>query len=73
MTDNASFLRIDHITKRFGETIAVNDISLEIARGEIFALLGSSGCGKSTLLRVLSGFETPSSGRVWLGGQNVTD
>ena len=73
MTDNATFLRIDHITKRFGETTAVNDISLDIARGEIFALLGSSGCGKSTLLRVLSGFETPSSGRVWLGGQDVTD
>ena len=73
MTDNASFLRIDHITKRFGETIAVNDVSLDIARGDIFALLGSSGCGKSTLLRVLSGFETPSSGRVWLGGQDVTD
>ena len=73
MTDNATFLRIDHITKRFGETTAVNDISLDIARGEIFALLGSSGCGKSTLLRVLSGFETPSSGRVWLGNQDVTD
>jgi putrescine transport system ATP-binding protein len=73
VTDNATFLRIDHITKRFGETTAVNDISLDIARGEIFALLGSSGCGKSTLLRVLSGFETPSSGRVWLGGQDVTD
>jgi putrescine transport system ATP-binding protein len=73
VTDNATFLRIDHITKRFGETIAVNDINLDIARGEIFALLGSSGCGKSTLLRVLSGFETPSSGRVWLGGQDVTD
>ena len=73
MTDNASFLRIDHILKRFGETIAVNDVSLDIERGEIFALLGSSGCGKSTLLRMLSGFEKPSSGRVWLDGQDVTD
>ena len=73
MTDNSSFLRIDHIMKRFGETIAVNDVSLDIERGEIFALLGSSGCGKSTLLRMLSGFETPSSGRVWLDGQDVTD
>ena len=73
MTDSPVYLRIDHVTKRFGETIAVNDVSLDIERGEIFALLGSSGCGKSTLLRVLSGFETPTSGRVWLDGKDVTD
>ncbi len=73
MTAPSSYLRIDHITKRFGDTLAVNDVSLDIARGEIFALLGSSGCGKSTLLRVLSGFETPSLGRVWLDGKDVTD
>jgi putrescine transport system ATP-binding protein len=73
VTDNTTFLRIDHITKRFGETVAVNDVSLHIERGEIFALLGSSGCGKSTLLRMLSGFENPSSGRVWLDGKDVTD
>ena len=73
VTDNTTFLRIDHITKRFGETVAVNDVSLNIERGEIFALLGSSGCGKSTLLRMLSGFENPSSGRVWLDGKDVTD
>ena len=73
MTTPISYLRIDHITKRFGDTLAVHDVSLDIARGEIFALLGSSGCGKSTLLRVLSGFETPSQGRVWLAGQDVTD
>jgi putrescine transport system ATP-binding protein len=73
VSDTPSFLRIDHITKRFGETVAVNNVSLDIARGEIFALLGSSGCGPSTLLRVLSGFEHPSSGRVWLASQDVTD
>ncbi len=73
MADSPVYLHIDHISKRFGETIAVNDVSLDIERGEIFALLGSSGCGKSTLLRVLSGFETPSSGRVWLDGKDVTD
>ncbi|MFM7801395.1 MAG: ABC transporter ATP-binding protein, partial [Limnohabitans sp.] len=73
MTDSSVYVRIDHVTKRFGETVAVNDVSLGIERGEIFALLGSSGCGKSTLLRVLSGFETPTSGRVWLDGQDVTD
>ena len=73
MTDSSVYLRIDHVTKRFGETLAVNDVSLGIDRGEIFALLGSSGCGKSTLLRVLSGFETPTSGSVWLDGKDVTD
>ena len=73
MTDSPVYLRIDHVTKRFGETVVVNDVSLGIERGEIFALLGSSGCGKSTLLRVLSGFETPTSGRVWLDGKDVTD
>jgi len=73
VADSSVYLRIDHVTKRFGETVAVNDVSLGIERGEIFALLGSSGCGKSTLLRVLSGFETPTSGRVWLDGKDVTD
>jgi putrescine transport system ATP-binding protein len=73
VTDSSVYLRIDNVTKRFGETLAVNDVSLDIERGEIFALLGSSGCGKSTLLRVLSGFETPTSGRVWLDGKDVTD
>jgi len=73
VADSSVYLRIDHVTKRFGETVAVNDVSLGIERGEIFALLGSSGCGKSTLLRVLSGFESPTSGRVWLDGKDVTD
>ena len=50
------FLRIDGITRRFDEVVAVNDIHLDIQQGEIFALLGSSGCGKSTLLRMLGGF-----------------
>ena len=73
VTDSSSYLRIDHISKRFGNTLAVNDVSLDIGKGEIFALLGSSGCGKSTLLRVLSGFESPSQGSVWLDGVNVTN
>jgi putrescine transport system ATP-binding protein len=67
------FLRIDAITKKFGDFVAVNNVSLEIHKGELFALLGGSGCGKTTLLRMLAGFETPSSGRVFIDGHDVTD
>jgi putrescine transport system ATP-binding protein len=68
---DAAFLHIDQVTKDFGSFRAVNNVSLEIAKGEIFALLGSSGCGKSTLLRMLAGFETPTSGRIVLAGQDL--
>jgi len=65
------FLVTEKLEKRFDEALAVDDVSLSIARGEIFALLGSSGCGKSTLLRMLAGFEKPTSGRILLAGQDV--
>ena len=57
------YVRIENITKKFGDFVAVNNVSLKIYKGEIFCLLGGSGCGKSTLLRMLAGFEAPSSGR----------
>ena len=57
-------MRIERITKKFGDFYAVDDVSLDIYKGELFCLLGGSGCGKSTLLRMLAGFETPSSGRI---------
>ncbi|VTU14697.1 MULTISPECIES: ABC transporter ATP-binding protein [unclassified Variovorax] len=66
-----AFLRIEAVTKDFGDFRAVDQVSLDVARGEIFALLGSSGCGKSTLLRILAGFEAPSSGRVVLDGVDL--
>ena len=69
----APFLLIDQLVKEFDGVRAVNDISVTINQGEIFALLGSSGCGKSTLLRMLAGFETPTSGRIALAGNSIVD
>ena len=66
-------LKIDRVTKKFDETVAVDDVSLNIHQGEIFALLGGSGSGKSTLLRMLAGFERPTDGRIFLDGQDITD
>ncbi len=71
MTDKAGFLVTEKLVKRFDESVAVDEVSLSIGKGEIFALLGSSGCGKSTLLRMLAGFEKPTSGRILLNGQDV--
>jgi putrescine transport system ATP-binding protein len=66
-----AFLQIQDVVKDFGAFRAVNHASVDIAKGEIFALLGPSGCGKSTLLRVLAGFETPSAGRILLDGHDL--
>ena len=67
----AGFLCTDRLVKRFDAVAAVDDVSLAIRKGEIFALLGPSGCGKSTLLRMLAGFEAPSAGDVLLDGVNI--
>jgi spermidine/putrescine transport system ATP-binding protein/putrescine transport system ATP-binding protein len=64
-------LKIDGITRRFGEVTALDGVSLEIGQGEFFALLGPSGCGKTTLLRIIAGFETPDSGTVTLDGEDL--
>ncbi|MBK5928835.1 ABC transporter ATP-binding protein [Rhodobaculum claviforme] len=66
------FLRIQGVGKAFGMFTAVDDVTLDIHRGELFCLLGASGCGKSTLLRMLAGFETPSAGRILLDGQDMS-
>ena len=64
-------LKIDGITRRFGDVTALDGVSLEIRQGEFFALLGPSGCGKTTLLRILAGFETPDAGTVTLDGEDL--
>jgi spermidine/putrescine transport system ATP-binding protein len=65
-------VRLDHISKRFHEVVAVDDLSLEIERGEFFSMLGPSGCGKTTTLRMIGGFEEASEGTIYLGDADVT-
>lgn len=65
-------LRIDHVTKRFGSVIAVDDVDLTVGAGEFFSLLGPSGCGKTTTLRLVAGFEQPTAGRIMVGDDDVT-
>jgi putrescine transport system ATP-binding protein len=65
------FLRIEGVSKNFGSFSAVKDVSFDVAKGEIFSLLGGSGCGKTTLLRMLAGFEDPSAGRIFLDGRDM--
>ncbi|MBW4709501.1 ABC transporter ATP-binding protein [Roseobacter sp. YSTF-M11] len=72
MTAPASLVRIEGVSKHFGDTVALDDLTLDIARGEFVTFLGPSGCGKSTTLRILGGFERPTSGRVILDGEDVT-
>ena len=67
----APFIRIVEVTKTYGDIYAVDKVSLDIYRGEFFALLGPSGCGKTTLLRMLAGFEKPSGGRILIDGQDM--
>jgi spermidine/putrescine transport system ATP-binding protein len=66
-----SAIRFEQVTKRFGQTVAVSGLELEIEPGEFFSLLGPSGCGKTTTLRMVAGFEQPSEGRIFLEGEPV--
>jgi spermidine/putrescine transport system ATP-binding protein len=68
----ASYLRFENVTRRFGSFTAVNDVTLDIEKGETFSLLGPSGCGKTTLLRMAAGFDRPDLGRVLLEGKDIT-
>ena len=68
-----SAVRLDHVTKKFGEVAAVDDIELDVRDGEFFSMLGPSGSGKTTTLRMIAGFELPTSGRILLHGKDVTN
>ena len=68
-----SDIELQNISKSYGDLQAVDDVTLSVRDGELLCLLGPSGCGKSTTMRMISGLETPTSGEVYLGGENVTD
>jgi spermidine/putrescine transport system ATP-binding protein len=71
-TDAGPMIELERVCKQFGEATAVDDVSIEIGRGEFFSMLGPSGCGKTTTLRMIAGFEEPTAGRVMLDGEDVT-
>ncbi len=66
-----AFVRLVRVTKRYGRRSVVDGVSLDVAEGEIIALLGASGCGKTTLLRLIAGLETPDAGEIWIAGERV--
>lgn len=68
-----TFVVLDRVTKRFGNVVAVDNVSLEVKKGEFVVFLGPSGCGKTTTLRIIAGLERPTSGRVYIDGVDVTD
>ncbi len=70
--DAKPYVRIQKVTKKFGDFVAVDDVTLDIYKKEIFCLLGASGCGKTTLLRMLAGFERPTSGCIFIDGVDMT-
>ena len=72
-SDAQPFIKVQSVSKHFGDFTAVDSVDLEIYKGELFSLLGGSGCGKTTLLRMLAGFETPSSGSIYIDGVDMTN
>lgn len=72
MPEGTSMLKVEHVTKKFGELVAVNDVSMEIKKGEVHALIGSNGAGKTTLMDVVAHRLLPTSGQIWFDGKEIT-
>ena len=70
--ENNNIIQLQNVTKLYGDKKAVNNISLNIRKGEFVTLLGPSGCGKTTTLRMIAGFETPTEGRILFNGEDIT-
>ena len=68
-----AFLEIKNISKKFGDSVVLNDLSIKIEKGNFFSFLGPSGCGKTTLLRIIAGLEFPDSGQIILDGIDITN
>ena len=73
MTGNDSIIKIEHLSKAFGDKVVLDDINLSIRRGEFITLLGPSGCGKTTLLRMIAGFLKPDSGVILMEGSDISN
>ena len=73
MASNEIDVRVEDLTKMFGDFAAVDNVSFSVKRGSFFSLLGPSGCGKTTILRMISGFEVPTRGSVYIGGERVNE
>jgi ABC-type sugar transport system ATPase subunit len=71
-TADDDVLRVEHMAKRFGPTVALRDINIHLRKGEVLGLLGDNGAGKSTLIKILCGFQKPDSGSMWLKGEDFT-
>ncbi|TKX83165.1 ATP-binding cassette domain-containing protein, partial [Halorubrum sp. SS5] len=70
-SDGEVAVELNDVTKRYGETAAVDDVTVRVREGEFFTLVGPSGCGKTTTLRLIAGFEEPTSGTVRFAGESV--
>ena len=74
MNNNDYIIQVEHVTKRFDDNkVVLNDVCLNIKRGEFVTLLGPSGCGKTTLLRIIAGFTKPTEGKILLSGKDISD